>query len=172
LEIAQPRPHPKNWVESIAHGYAKQLKAQMGVGWFRVQVRDRPGGPVAYELLMATSYSREANWVFNESVSKAHEEWHNFIASQPGQQTFKLDEDHWVATIKANIVGLLKKGAVPMVSAWPEAFEGVIGLAREMHARKAIKQLYAEGATLCDGKGQVNKLVITRGPNAPPLASS
>jgi three-Cys-motif partner protein len=182
----------EDWVERIAHGYAKQMRDQIGVGWFRVDVRDKPKGAVAYELHLFTRYSKEAHWHFHEQVSLANQDWREFNAAQAAAEAAKklaakaaaspqqalpaamptppakpVDQSpQWVATIKSNIVALLQAGPVSMQDRWPEVygFEETFGLARSMHVRKAIKELHKEGITTCDGKGDVHKLVIERGP--------
>ena len=161
-----------NWVEQIAHGYAKRLHDLMGVGWFRVPVRDRPDGPVVYEILLVTRYSREAHWVFHEQISLGHQDYREFIAAQSEQQTLPIDEGQWVKAIKANIVKLLKDGDFVVRDKWEHVYGNeTFGLARTTHVRKAIKELFKEGVTLCDGKKQGNRdlpdLTITRGPKAP-----
>jgi three-Cys-motif partner protein len=163
---------PTDWVQQIAYGYAQQLHEQTGAGWFRVDVRDRPDGRVAYELLLLTMHSREANWVFHEQVSLANQDWRAWVATQPGQQSLPMT-DEWATTIKANIVNLLSQGEFSVRDRWPEVYGAVFGLARSKHIREAIKALHKEGVTLCTGKKVGNKdlpdMLITRGPNAPPL---
>src|SRR5690606_37995979 len=127
-------------------------------GWFRVPVRDTPNSPVAYELLLVSRYTKEAHWVFHESVSKAHEDWRKFNAEKAkhagGQQTLGLDEvdeDQWIVEIKRSITELLKDGPFLIRDKWDRAFGRTFGLARTTHMRTAIKQLFKEGVTTCDG---------------------
>ncbi len=167
-EIATKR--EDGWVGQIAHGYAKKLRELTGAGWFRVQVRDKPGGRIAYELLLVSSHTREALWSFHEQVSLANEDWREFNAENAVQAVIPIDEKGWSETIKTNTVELLSHGEFAIQDKWAEMY-GVetFGLARSKHMRKAIKALHKEGVTLCDGVGDLVKLRITRGPKAPPL---
>jgi three-Cys-motif partner protein len=168
---------PDDWIEKIAHGYAKRLHDTMGVGWFRFPVRDAPGGPVAYELLLISRYTREAHWHFHEQVSLANGDWRTLNKDYPNQQDLpfhEADEDQWITAIKVNIVELLKNGDFKVRDKWNEVYgTATITLARGTHVRSAIKELFKEGVTLCDGKKQgtvdLPDLIVTRGPNAPAL---
>ena len=157
-----------DWVEQIAHGYAVRLRDLLGgAGWFRVPVRDRPDGPIVYEILLVTRYSREAHWAFHEAVSLGNQDYRKFIAAQPGQQRLPIDEDHWVQIIKKNIVELIKNGEFVVRDKWHEVYgDETFGLARGKHVRKAIKELHQEGVTGCDGKKKGNldlpDLLITK----------
>ena len=167
-EIAKKR--EDGWVEQIAHGYAKKLKELTGAGWFRVEVRDRPGGRVAYELLLVSTYTREALWAFHEQVSLANEDWRKFNAAHSEQAELPLNENTWVEAIKANIVELMASGDFEMREKWVEAYgPTTFGLARSKHVRKAIKALYKTGVTTCDGVGEIIEMRLTRGAKAPAL---
>jgi hypothetical protein len=143
---------PDDWVQKIAHGYAKQVKTQTGAGWMRAPVRDRPDGPVAYELLLVTRYTDEAHWHFHEQLSLANQDWRAFTSAQAAQQAQQAlpinvddDEEQWVTAIKENICKLLAKGEFTVRAKWAEVYGRTFSLARGMHVRKAIKQLFRRG---------------------------
>lgn len=163
-----------DWKERIAYGYAKRLHDLLGVGWFRVPVTDHPDRKPSYELLLLTRYSKEAHWHFHEQLSLAEQDFRAFIArtTPATQQTLPLDEELWVATIKNNIRDLLRtSGEFVVRDSWSKVYGKTIGLARCKHVRKAIKQLFAEGYTTCngkkDGKKDLPDLRITLGSKAP-----
>ncbi|MGW5852357.1 hypothetical protein ACWFQ8_31205 [Streptomyces sp. NPDC055254] len=68
----------------------------------------------------------------------------------------------WIKTIRANLEDLLhKRGSFVVGDYQGEVLAGVIGEAREMHVRAAIKELYKEGKTSCNGVGDVRKLRVS-----------
>ncbi|MEU2482757.1 hypothetical protein ABZ571_34455 [Streptomyces sp. NPDC013130] len=69
----------------------------------------------------------------------------------------------WIKRIRANLEELLQQHVSFVVGDRPgEVLDGVIGEARAMHVRAAIKELYKEGKTTCSGVGDVPKLRMTR----------
>ncbi|MER5906021.1 hypothetical protein ABZW44_09610 [Streptomyces mirabilis] len=71
----------------------------------------------------------------------------------------------WIRTIRGNIEELLKKrGSFTVDDHQSEIMAGVLGEAREMHIRAAVKELYKAGKTSCNGVGAVRKLRIAASP--------
>jgi three-Cys-motif partner protein len=158
-----------NWVVAIAHGYALALAKAIGAAWYRVFVRDRPDGPIAYELLFITTHPREGLWHVAEAVSSATEKYQAFVAEQAGQQLLPFPTSQWVQTIKTGIVKRLQKGEFVLGDAVDDVYGETLGLARGKHVRAAIKELFAEGISGHNGVGkEINKFRITRGPNFKP----
>lgn len=89
----------------------------------------------------------------------------------PGD-TFEQEEEdrrrlRWIKRIRANLEDLLHKhGSFVVGDYQAEVLAGVPGEARERHVRAAIKELFREGKTTCNGVGNVRDLPVT-GPTEP-----
>lgn len=134
-----------------------------------MDVRDRPGGAVAYELLLASTYTDESHWLFNNAVSLANERYREFNRTNflPAQIEMPLDERYWIAELKASIVKLLEESEFVVKTKIGSIYGRLLGFARETHVRTAIKELYNEGKTNCDGKGELKDKLVTRGAGVP-----
>lgn len=174
-EIATNR--PDGWVEKIAHGYAERLGNTVAAGWYRVPVSNRVGGATVYELMLLTQYSEQGLWNFHENVSLATAEYRAYCRAnqdEDDQMLLDLDEAAWVAEIKRVVRERLKQGEFVvkrLEAVGLEVYGSTLGVARAKHVREAVKQLYAEGVTNCDGKGEVQDLLITVGDGTPRVAS-
>ncbi|MFF3214119.1 hypothetical protein ACFYYB_26015 [Streptomyces sp. NPDC002886] len=68
----------------------------------------------------------------------------------------------WIKKIRANLEDLLHEHGSFVVGDYQrEILAEVLGEAREKRVRTAIKELYKEGKTSCNGVGDVRKLRVT-----------
>jgi three-Cys-motif partner protein len=147
-------------------------------GWF-TEVRQRDGVLPTYYLVFLTRH-RDGMEVFGEALSKAQEEWRRAVfdlALGDTDQPFLLDPDEifavqekalaerWVDRLEANLRAVLaERGAFYIRREQERVFEGVLGLAREMHLRIALRRLQADGTTSSDAKGKLwGKRVVLAG---------
>ncbi|MBT2540543.1 hypothetical protein J7E99_07460 [Streptomyces sp. ISL-44] len=127
---------------------------------------------VAYNLVFFSRH-RDGLWLFGEAASRAQVESRRACLppNTPDMlfnpaDTFDQEEEvrrlGWIKMIRANLEGLLHKHGSFVVGDRPgEVLAGVLGEAREMHVRAAIKELYQEGKTSCTGVGDLRKLRVT-----------
>jgi hypothetical protein len=68
----------------------------------------------------------------------------------------------WVHMIEANLAGLISSGAAPFVirDRYAAVMGSCLGEARGMHIRAAVKNVYGQGRTQTDGRGDVATMVI------------
>lgn len=157
-------------VRKIAAGYRDRLLETTGIiGWFWFPVSRRWEGPPVYDLMILTQYPDAAFWVFNENVSLALKDFYEHCTKleEGAQQTLPLEPvsaraAKWVDEIKKNLGDALAaaKTLVPS-SDLKQVFGAAVGHAREKHLRAAIKALYKEGKTSCEGKGSLAKIRIS-----------
>ncbi|MER6655239.1 three-Cys-motif partner protein TcmP [Streptomyces sp. NPDC000971] len=160
-------------VERITNGFVDRVSKKIGSGSWTIEVRNRAHHQVAYNLVLFTRHN-DGMWLFGEAASLAQVEWRR--AQLPAEETGMLwnpvdafDEEEasraqdWIRTIRKNITDLLEtKGDFLVDNHQEQLMAGVAGEAREMHIRAAVKQLYKEGKTQCNGVGTVRKLRVTR----------
>ncbi|MFF0597343.1 three-Cys-motif partner protein TcmP [Streptomyces antibioticus] len=159
-------------VRRITNEFSKRVGQAVGASSWRIAVRNRAHHQVAYYLLYFTRH-RDGAWLFGDAVSLAQVEWRRACLPPPEEDalfsavdTFdeeeKQREQEWVATIRRNIQGLQQKlGAFTVDAHLPQIMSGVLGEARQKHIRAAVKELYKEGKTGCNGVGDLRKLRIT-----------
>ncbi|MFJ8770520.1 three-Cys-motif partner protein TcmP [Streptomyces clavifer] len=160
-------------VERITNGFVDRVSKKIGSGSWTIEVRNRAHHQVAYNLVLFTRHN-DGMWLFGEAASLAQVEWRR--AQLPAEETgmlwnpvdaFEEEEasraQDWIRTIRKNITDLLEtKGDFLVDNHQEQLMAGVAGEAREMHIRAAVKQLYKEGKTQCNGVGAVRKLRVTR----------
>lgn len=137
-----------------------------GWGWWTFPVSRRPQGPPIYHLIFLSRH-RDGLWIFNQALSLALKEYHEYCARvEPGEQmTLDLDswderEQDWITGIESNIEELLRSGSFVVEERLDEVCGEALGYARETHIRKAIKSLYAQGVTATDGKGDIQRMRV------------
>ena len=107
----------------------------------------RPDGPTIYHLVFLTRH-RDGLWQFNEALSGALEEYHDYCH----KDQFDLDpieerEKRWIAEIEANVIELLRSGSFVLDRKLDVVCGDSLGYAREKHFRRAIKNLHSNGMT-------------------------
>jgi three-Cys-motif partner protein len=159
-------------VQRVTHGFVERVRQAIGAGAAAIEVRNRAHHQVAYYLVLFTRH-RDGLWLFGEAVSRAQEEWRR-VQLPPAEDGMlwnpvdSFDEEEaaraqtWIRTIRANIEKLLAtRGSFVVNDHQTEIMDGVLGEAREMHIRAAIKELHQTGATDCNGVGKVRELRVT-----------
>lgn len=159
-------------VDRITRGFARRVGQAVGAGAYTVEVRNRANHQVAYNLLLFTRH-RDGLWLFGEAASRAQVEWRRACLPPDNPDMLfspadNFDEEEearrlrWIKTIRANLEDLLhKRGSFVVGDCQGEVMAGVLGEARGMHVRTAIKELYKEGKTRCNGVGEVRDLRVT-----------
>jgi three-Cys-motif partner protein len=156
-------------VQVIAEGWARRLAIHTSADYWCVPVRNRAELQPVYHLVFFTRHP-DGMWLFADSLAKAQREWRRHLAPPPVEvddALFQLDdpfvkeEEHrqnqWKEAIKANVLRTLAAEGPYRFSTHIRSVltPEVAGLADEPLIRKAVKELYAEGRTGCDGKGRV-----------------
>ncbi|MGW9613297.1 three-Cys-motif partner protein TcmP [Streptomyces diastaticus] len=159
-------------VRRITRGFAGRVGRAVGAGSWTVGVRNRANLQVAYNLVHFSRH-RDGLWLFGEAASLAQVEWRRACLppETPGMlfnpgDTFEQEEEarrlRWIKRIRANLEDLLRKhGSFVVGNYQAEVLAGVLGEARERHVRAAIKELFREGKTTCNGGGNVRDLRVT-----------
>jgi three-Cys-motif partner protein len=176
-------------VEAVVTAYMKHVCASAGVRGFMLDVKNQAHHKPVYYLIFFTRHT-DGSWLFNEAVSKGQEAWREHLAPPPPEVepdvlfqvvrelTFEEREqrlaDGWVKRIQANLEALLTENAQVHVGRQMSAvYEGVLGEAREMHVREAVKGLVKAGKAVATswnssgeptdgGKGEVQKMTVSR----------
>ena len=145
--------------EEIASEYFKRLTKATSAGGWVIPVKNAYHHQPKYSLIFLTRH-RDGMLVFGEALSKAQEDWREALVegetllSDPVY--LKAEEDAlaggWVKEIKQNITTLL--GQTPhfvLRTKYGKVMGSTAGSAREMHVRKAIKELHQEGVSGFNG---------------------
>jgi three-Cys-motif partner protein len=156
LWLETPEPYRER---VLSEEYLKVL-AETGEGWdvWPVPVPRYYGGPPVYYLLLLTQ-SYHGLWEFNNAVSMASR---NFIqasmnATKEGGQTalfgddelHRLRDQEFTGNVELNVRCILSTvGTFRVADHLREVFNGVEGLARETHLKKALVSLKAADAIL------------------------
>jgi three-Cys-motif partner protein len=179
-------------VEKIASGYRQRLTAAGGGRWggWTVPVFDRIGGRPEYLLLHFTQHP-DGRWEFHQALSGATREWREAchlmhpdkkrqlerLGQQPLEgleepQPFEEDEQAWVEELVRNVQVLLAVGEpVRVLDRMREVFGQALGLARETHLRKALRQLWKAERLRNEPKGPLQGYVIAPRGTTPGLQS-
>ena len=175
---------PSGAAEHLARSYQRRTASLTGCRSWLVPVRRRPTHRPVYYLLYFTRHS-DGVWAFGEALSTAQREWRRVwpltdqatrTASEleSGQTSLipleeLLDDDgvekrleaEWVQIIATNLEELQSThGAFRVGEHQLQVYGTTLGLAREKHVRAAIQRLHAAQKTGCDGRGQVQHLVV------------
>jgi three-Cys-motif partner protein len=158
-------------VQAVVSGYRQRLERSTSSKSWCVPVRNRGHQEPRYYLVFLSRHP-DGLWEFMEALSKAAQEWREFIDKEEfgeADRLFDMEphlEDSWEAAIAANLAKLINEEAAPFVVG--DRYEAImgdtLGLAREKHIRAAVKRLHHAGRTTTNGRGDVDIMVIT-----PPL---
>ncbi|WP_433610359.1 three-Cys-motif partner protein TcmP [Dactylosporangium sp. CA-139114] len=162
-------------VQRIAWGFARRVCDATSASAWVVPVRNRSHHQPVYHLVFFTRH-KDGIWLFGEANSIAQEKWRAYCAPPPPPKdenalfdipdTFEAEElarkRLWIDQIKVNILALLDKNGSFVIKDHHRAVLGdAIAGARKLHIRAAVKELYAERRTGCNGVGDVETLRIT-----------
>lgn len=154
-------------VQFVVETFKERLAKHTGMSVFSVAVRPGPTQKPLYDLVFATRY-RPALWSFAHNTALSVKDWWDASESVEDELTLFAREpqlsdveDEALATIKGNIVNLMKNGPFIAGEAPEEVFGAYLGRVRETVVRKAVRELHKEGRTTCDGKGTIEKLRIS-----------
>ncbi len=154
-------------VEAIARTFCERLAHDVGGEFLWVPVADRPGVPADYWFALFTRHE-DGRWLFAQAISKGREEFQEFTAG--GQMELPI-----LAEISRNVIEdqiaqnlrslLEERSSFRVGKEMARVYGRTLGYARDMHIRAAIKTLHTNGETGCDGKGDVQKLRVSRPPS-------
>ena len=118
--------------------------------------------PPIYDLVLLTHFPEQGIWHFNQCVSSAMEDFESFCkGGQLDLEPLEEREQLWVEMIKQNTLSLLEEpGGFVVWRRLAEVFSGCMGLAREKHLRRALKELHLGGRISHDGKGDLRDALI------------
>jgi len=136
-------------------------------GW-SVDVRQRPDRLPVYYLLFLTRH-RDGMDTFGEVLSKSMEEWRRSVLEIEYQESLLADDINdeyarreemlaaeWHDQLRENILALLdEKPSFQIRQELSRVMGNAAGLARSMHLRAVLKELYLEGITQSDSKGDI-----------------
>lgn len=153
-------------VDQIRNEYKERLCRAAGGEWayFDINVSDRWQGPPAYHLLLFTQHV-DGVWNFHQSLSTAREEFRTYCHAQEGifdLEPLKQRQEQWIEHIEQNVDRLLAIGPFQPVHKIEAVFGDAFGEAREMHLRKALKNLKAKGKLSTEPKGPLYLLTLKR----------
>jgi three-Cys-motif partner protein len=153
-------------IDQIATEYMTRLgNSTLAQGWYRVPVKRALHGPVMYDLMFFTHHPEQGVWHFNESVSLALEEYHEFCTRSELDLNPKTEREvRWIEAVQANIRQILDGASSFVVwDRFTDVYGEYLGYARQTHLRRAIKRLHRDGLIDHDGKGDLEHAVIRRG---------
>lgn len=158
--------------DRIAAEYARRLGAATAMSTVTVPVLKKPTHKKTVYYLIFATRSSTGLWEFGTALAKANEEWWAAteaeeeadgvlftVASALKPDTSQLEADA-VAEIKTNILRLQAAGPFKLGDKPREAFGSFYGLVGDPVVRRAIKELYAQGLTKCDGLGKIRNRVV------------
>jgi three-Cys-motif partner protein len=148
---------------AVAEGYADRLRDSAGYGgtWV-IPVKPRAGLKPLYYLIFATRHVAGLEY-FGEAASLGLEKWRRYHAAQQAEGTlfadgetwedaWKAQEDvlkaQWIDSIANRLAKQLAKGkAFTVLDRYDEVFADLVGVARGLHLRAAMKKVHAAGLT-------------------------
>lgn len=158
--------------DRIALEYAKRLGAATGMSTVTVPVLKKPTHKKTVYYLIFVTRSSTGLWEFGTALAKANEEWWAAteadedadgalftVASALKPDTRELEADA-VSEIKKNILRLQEEGPFKLGDRPREVFGPFYGLVGDPVVRRAIKDLYAQGLTKCDGTGKLRNRTV------------
>ncbi|MYV41073.1 three-Cys-motif partner protein TcmP [Streptomyces sp. SID1328] len=160
-------------VNRITEGFAQRVGKAVRAGSWTVEVRNRAHHQVAYHLVHFSRH-KDGMWLFGEAASLAQVEWRRACIPPARSDTlfdpidtFEAEEQErkaqWIKRIMQNVEDLLDRhGDFIVDHHQAQVMAGVLGEARALHVRAAIKELYKSGKTTCNGVGEVRQLRVTR----------
>ncbi len=175
---------------AIARRFGESVRKVTGLQSTGIPVRQRPGHLPKY-LLMLFSSDQKAHWDFADQASKAHVDWLYHCDRADYEANVQRHEEHGILELfaapepkKDDIDEQLRSeaeeylpdhlgqlidglGSLQLIDATEEAYGEMLGRARVMHLRAAIRHLHERGLIDDDGKGDFwTRTVRWRG--APP----
>ncbi|MGH3513623.1 MAG: three-Cys-motif partner protein TcmP [Pseudonocardiaceae bacterium] len=155
--------------EAVVAGYAEKLRERAGgAGTWIIDVRPRVGLKPVYYLVFATRHI-DGMLAFGESASLGLQAWRKYHAKVAAHGTlFGVDDiwekdwkaaeavlkAQWIDTIADRLATELAKGeAFRIIDRPGEVLGDLVGVARGLHLRAAIKKVLAEKKTTTDPKG-------------------
>jgi three-Cys-motif partner protein len=154
-------------VQAVVSGYRHRLERATSSKSWCVPVRNRGHQEPRYYLVFLSRHP-DGLWEFMEALSKAAQEWREFIDREEfgeGGMLFNMEphlEDSWEAVIASNLTRLINEGAAPFVvrDKYETVMGDTLGLAREKHIRAAVKRLHKACLTASTGKGDIDVMTI------------
>lgn len=161
-----------DWVAQVLSGFANRVGASAGYEHITAEVADSLHAKPVYELVLFTRHP-DGLWEMATAMSYARRDWRAHLRSQLeterggqmelGPLNFEDNEDEWVREIAANIEALLTEVSTFTVETnLGKVLGRTLGLAREMHLRKALKSLERRGIVAPCSKGDLQRAVVTR----------
>lgn len=159
-------------VDKITDGFTERVGRAIGAGSWTIEVRNRAHQQVAYNLVLFSRH-KDGLWLFGEAASLAQVEWRRaclpplrddmlFNPADTFDQEEEERKNRWIRRISENISALLlEHGSFVVEDRLEQVMAGVLGEARERHIRAAVKDLYRQGKTSCNGVGDVRIMRIT-----------
>jgi len=159
--------------QAVVYGYAAKFAEKAGAGHWVIDVRPRVGRKPLYYLVFASRHI-DGLELFGEASSLGLEKWRRYTTAQEAEGTLFVDWEEtlqaqeaklkaeWVDTIADRLAGELAKGeAFRVLDRYGVVFGDLVGVARGMHLRAAIKKVHADGLTSTSPVG-VKKLLELR----------
>ncbi len=158
----------------VARRFGESVRRATGLQSTLVSVRQRPGQLPEY-LLMLFSANQKAHWDFADQASKAYVDWLYHCDREDYDANVRLREEHGLIELFASaepnkedidyqlcrdaaaylpdhlIEVLRDRGSLRPVDAVEDVYGEMMGRARVMHVRAAIKHLHHAGLTDDDG---------------------
>ena len=155
--------------EAVVEGYAKKLGVRAGgAGTWVIEVRPRANLKPVYYLVFATRHI-DGMLTFGESASLGLQSWRKYLAKVSAEGTLFATDDvweedwkaeesvlktQWIDTIADRLTAELAKGQPFRIIDRPDEVLGdLVGVARGLHLRAAIRRVLAEHKTITDPKG-------------------
>lgn len=158
--------------DAVADGFARRLSQEchMIVQWMPVRralhhkplyylvfgTRSMHG---IYEMADAAALAGQA---WRDAEAHTHDDPDALFGEEPVTTLEQLASDA-LPEVKANIVALLQQHErFVVVEHVHEILGDHLGEVRNLIIRNAVKELYAEGRTGCNGRGTIDRMVVTR----------
>jgi three-Cys-motif partner protein len=175
--------------ERVAEEFCRKVAADTSYGSFTVPIRRRPQHPPLFMMILFFRHPA-APYQFNQAASGANEDWRHHLhkldleeelarvedgmlfgsdlvvdmVEQAEQRAEQQLQDQWTRAIAENIKQLAHAGHALSVQDRTAALYGTtLGLAREMHLRRAWDMLAEQGAVQARDKKTKIRLQAIRG---------
>ena len=156
------RDEPEQRDDLILRGYVQRLSEAAGGRWGRwtIPVANHVDGHTVYHLIFFTQHP-DGMWTFNNALSKAMEEYHEFCyRGRLDIDPLEERKQRWTQEIYHNIERLLDDGSFVVQNRLDEVCGEALGYARDTHIRAAIKALHNDEKTLTTGVGDIQRMVV------------
>ncbi|BCW50009.1 three-Cys-motif partner protein TcmP [Arthrobacter sp. StoSoilB13] len=159
------------WVQKILIGFADRVGQAAGYGYITADVADSLDAKPVYELILFTRHD-DGLWEMAQAMSYARRDWRQWLVDQaerrrplqpqlPGLD-FRDNEAAWIDEIAVNIESILiDAGPFRLNDKLDRVFGRTLGLAREMHVRKALRLLQTSGVISSVPKGGLQRAYIS-----------